>query len=113
MRKNTKATIASKAVATKKQTAIKPKSEKIKVDGGFEILTNIPIPEETSRRGVKSPFRKSLEVMKIGHCFDADEKLVPKHYHGLVGKLGIKIMIKDLTYCSANNLCHNALFMKN
>lgn len=72
----------------------KVKVEKIKVDGGMEILRGIPMPEDEPRRGVKSAFRKTVEALNVGDAFDTDN--VPKHYHALQNKIGVKLIVKKI-----------------
>lgn len=70
------------------------KTSKIKVEGGFDILTNVPLPEDQGRKGIKSPFRKTVEAMKIGQAFDADN--LPRHHYSIQKKLGIKLITRKL-----------------
>lgn len=77
-----------------KNNNTKVKVEKIKVDGGFELNSGIPMPEVTNERGVKSPFRKTVEVMKIGQCFDVD--VLPKHHYAIQKKVGVKLLTKKM-----------------
>lgn len=85
------------AIVTDNKPVVKGKAkvEKVKVAGGFELSNNIPIPEDiNSRKGIKGAFRKTVEVMKIGQCFDAD--IVPKHRYIIQKKLNIKLATKKL-----------------
>jgi hypothetical protein len=94
-----KSNMENKIMKNTKQTTVKVpakrvKAEKVKVEGGFELSNNIPMPDAVQRKGIKSPFRKTVEVMKIGQHFDTD--LVPKHRYSLEKKLNVKLITEKL-----------------
>lgn len=70
------------------------KVTKEKVEGGFELMSGIEIPEDAPRKGKKSPFRKTLEAMSVGQCFDTSE--LPRYHYATQRQVGIKLRTQQI-----------------